>query len=59
MKYVYGSFCILGTLFPLGAFFPWIIENGFNIALLFNDATHNPISTFAWADVIISGLEPV
>lgn len=54
MKYFFGLLSILGIILPYMAFIPWIGENGFNLTMLFNEATQNRISAFAWLDVIIS-----
>ena len=46
----------LGILLPYGAFIPWLINNGLDIGLLFNEATANPISILAWLDVIVAAV---
>ncbi|WGV98047.1 DUF2834 domain-containing protein [Vibrio sp. YMD68] len=46
----------LGVLLPYGAFGPWLASNGLDIALLFNQAVANPISIFAWLDVLVSAV---
>lgn len=35
---------------------PWLGENGFNVTMLWNEATQNRISAFAWLDVIVSAV---
>ncbi|MFT5757245.1 MAG: hypothetical protein ACI9LM_001974 [Alteromonadaceae bacterium] len=52
----YFILTILGVILPYGAFIPWLIENGVNLSLLFSDAVTNPISIFAWVDVIVSAV---
>lgn len=47
---------VLGILLPYGAFIPWVVTNGFEIGLLFNEAVANPISIFAWIDVLIAAI---
>ncbi len=56
MKYFYGLLTVLGIALPYMEFIPWIGENGFNLAMLLNDARQNQISTFAWLDVLISAV---
>ncbi len=56
MRYLYGVMCILGTLLPYGAFMPWLIQHGLDVPQLVLAATINPISIFAWLDVIIAAL---
>ncbi|WP_275446369.1 DUF2834 domain-containing protein [Paenibacillus sp. ACRSA] len=56
MKYYYGVLIILGLVIPYMEFIPWIGENGFNLTRLWNEATQNRISAFAWLDVIISAV---
>ncbi|WP_028021711.1 DUF2834 domain-containing protein [Enterovibrio calviensis] len=47
---------LLGILLPYGAFVPWLVANGLDLGLLFNDAVANPISIFAWLDVLVSAV---
>ncbi|MDP2560916.1 DUF2834 domain-containing protein [Psychrobium sp. 1_MG-2023] len=47
---------LLGILLPYGAFVPWLVSNGLDISLLFNDATTNSISVFAWLDVLVAAV---
>lgn len=54
MKAIYLLITLLGMLFPYAAFVPWLIAHGADIPLLWDQATANPISIFAWTDVIIS-----
>lgn len=54
MKTTYLLITLLGILFPYAAFMPWLIAHGADIPLLWDQATANPISVFAWADVVIS-----
>jgi len=43
-------------LLPYGAFVPWLAANGLDIGLLFSEAAANPISMFAWLDVLVAAL---
>ncbi|MBB1436529.1 DUF2834 domain-containing protein [Pseudoalteromonas sp. SG43-6] len=47
---------LLGILLPYGAFVPWLVTNGLDLGLLFNDAVTNSISVFAWLDVVVSAV---
>lgn len=56
MARFYLLLSILGTVVPYGAFVPWIISNGLDFSLLLEEATANPISIFAWLDVVIAAI---
>ncbi|BFM04988.1 DUF2834 domain-containing protein [Halioxenophilus aromaticivorans] len=56
MKAFYICMCILGTVLPFAAFAPWLFSQGPNITLLFQLASSNSISQFAWLDVLVSAL---
>lgn len=56
MKYFYGICTFLGILLPYSQFIPWIGEEGFNIALLLNEASQSRIGAFAWLDVLVSAV---
>lgn len=56
MKTIYLLITLLGILFPYAAFMPWLIAHGADVPLLWDQLTANPISVFAWADVIISAV---
>ncbi|KXF80779.1 DUF2834 domain-containing protein [Enterovibrio coralii] len=56
MPAIYLILAILGTLFPYAALVPWVIENGVNPSLFLADLLANPISVFAWIDVVISAI---
>ncbi|ALG52023.1 MULTISPECIES: DUF2834 domain-containing protein [Vibrio harveyi group] len=47
---------LLGVLLPYGAFIPWFLNNGLDIFQLYRDAVANPISIFAWLDVLVSAI---
>ncbi|EJE4150253.1 DUF2834 domain-containing protein [Vibrio parahaemolyticus] len=47
---------LLGVLLPYGAFIPWFLSNGLDIFQLYRDAVANPISIFAWLDVLVSAI---
>ena len=56
MKKLYLSLAALGLVLPYGAFVPWLVEHGLSMGLLLEQAFVNPISAFAWLDVVISAL---
>ncbi|NAZ45158.1 DUF2834 domain-containing protein [Vibrio toranzoniae] len=47
---------LLGILLPYGAFVPWLVSNGLDISLLLSEAAANPISLFAWLDVLVAAV---
>lgn len=47
---------LLGILLPYGAFVPWLATNGLDIGLLLSEAVANPISIFAWLDVLVAAV---
>jgi uncharacterized membrane protein len=53
---VYLLLTVLGIAIPFGAFIPWLATNGLDVIALFNAAIVNPISIFAWLDVIVAAL---
>lgn len=56
MKLMYFCFCLLGTILPLSQLGPWLLENGLALPLLVEEAFANRISSFAWLDVLASGM---
>ncbi len=56
MKYFYGFLCLAGTVLPLTQFVPWLFINGLDIFKLTAEAAANPISAFAWLDVLVSAI---
>lgn len=56
MKKLYLLLTLLGIALPYGAFLPWLANNGLDIPLLMEQAVANPISIFAWLDVVVSAL---
>lgn len=47
---------VLGIVLPYAALVPWLTTNGLNIGLLLNKAMANPISVFAWLDVVVAAV---
>ncbi|WP_367990570.1 DUF2834 domain-containing protein [Vibrio sp. NTOU-M3] len=56
MKHLYLLLTFVGACIPYGAFLPWLLENGLNLPLLFQQAMSTPVSQFAWLDVAIAGV---
>ncbi|MCF2907215.1 DUF2834 domain-containing protein [Pseudoalteromonas sp. DL2-H2.2] len=52
----YLVLAVLGILLPYGAFVPWVATNGLDIGLFFGEAAANPISVFAWLDVLVAAI---
>ena len=56
MKIFYALMCVFGVILPFSQFLPWLYENGLSVSTLFQQATENQISTFAWLDVVVSAV---
>ena len=56
MQVIYALLCVVGFALPLSQFAPWVASHGLNISLLVEEAVAGPISAFAWADVLVSGI---
>ena len=54
MKKIFIALTFFGILMPYAQLIPWLIEHGLNIPLLLDEAFSQPISRFAWFDVIVS-----
>jgi hypothetical protein len=52
----YLILCIAGAALPLAQFVPWLAAHGLDLPLLIQQATDGPIASFAWADVLVSGI---
>ena len=53
-KYVYLALFIIGTVVPLTAFIPWVIDHGLDISRMVEELFVNRISAFFGIDVIVS-----
>lgn len=53
---VYCILAVAGFLLPYSQFAPWLAQHGLAPGLIWHLATANPLASFAWADVLISGL---
>lgn len=56
MKMFYLGLAIIGLIIPYAAFVPWLVQNGVDIPLFIIEAMANPISIFAWLDVIVAAV---
>jgi phosphoglycerol transferase MdoB-like AlkP superfamily enzyme len=56
MPIFYLGLAIIGTLIPYAAFVPWLLQNGVGIPQFLFEAMANPISIFAWLDVILAAI---
>lgn len=54
LQITYLILCILGTVLPYSQFLPFLIENGFDVKLFFEQLFTNRISTAFGMDFIIS-----
>lgn len=56
LQATYLILCILGTVLPLSQFVPFLIENGFDVKLFFEQLFANRISAAFGLDFIISSV---
>lgn len=56
LKNVYAILTVLGAVIPLSQLMPWLLENGLDFSLLFDQAFGSKLSAFAWFDVVVSAL---
>lgn len=56
LKYAFLLFAIAGVALPYMAFVPFLLAEGFNLALFFEQATATRISQFSWLDVIVTAI---
>ncbi len=56
MKHFYLILTVVGTLIPYAAFFPFLIENGLDLTLLWQEMFASAVSSFFALDVIVSAL---
>lgn len=53
----YTIMCVLGTVLPYSALVAWGVENGgLDIGAMIAEVARSRMSTFAWADVLISAI---
>lgn len=56
LKVVFLVLCVLGTLLPLSQFIPWVVENGLDMPLFFQELFSTKIGGFFGMDVIVSAV---
>ncbi len=56
MKTIYIILCILGFVLPYSQFIPFLLENGLDLNLFFQELFINNISSFFAMDLIVSSL---
>jgi hypothetical protein len=53
---VYVALCVIGTVLPYMALGIFVAEYGLDLPLAADMLTTNPISVFAWVDVVVSAV---
>ena len=56
MQWLYLAAAILGTILPLRFFVPFVLANGLDLSLFFQQLFQNNVSSFFGVDVIVSSL---
>src|SRR5712692_4382625 len=54
LKTIYLVLCLLGAVLPYWQFVPWLVENGLNMPLFFQQLFANHIGAFFGMDVFVS-----
>jgi hypothetical protein len=54
VRRMYAVLAVAGTLLPLSQFVPWLGAHGLAFSLLLQHAFADPVSAFAWLDVLVS-----
>ena len=52
--HLYLALTIIGTILPISAFYPWVIEHGLDVKLFYADLFANRVGAYFGWDVIIS-----
>ena len=55
-KNIYLALCLLGIVLPYWQFVPWVIQNGLNMPLFFQQLFANRIGAFFGMDVVASAI---
>ena len=55
-KTIYLVLCVLGVLLPYSQFGPWLMANGLNVPLFFQELFANRVGGFFVMDVIVSAV---
>ncbi len=56
LKRIYLLLCVLGALLPYSQFVPWLLSNGVDLPLFFQQLLANRISAFFAMDVVVSAI---
>ena len=56
IKATFLILCVLGTLLPLSQFVPWVIDDGLNMPLFFQELFSTKVGGFFGMDVIVSAV---
>ena len=56
LKITFLILCVLGTLLPLSQFIPWVVDNGLDVPLFFQELFSTKIGGFFGIDVIVSAI---
>ncbi|MCC4594112.1 DUF2834 domain-containing protein [Xanthomonas campestris pv. phormiicola] len=56
MRGLYLGLCVVGTVLPLAAFWPWLQHYGLDLPLLLRQIAASPPSLFAWCDVLVAAV---
>ena len=56
IKATFLILCVLGILLPLSQFVPWVIDNGLNMPLFFQELFSTKVGGFFGMDVIVSAV---
>jgi hypothetical protein len=56
LRHIYLLLFVVGTLLPLGLFWPWLSANGLNLRLFFSELFSTGLGAFFATDVMISAV---
>ena len=56
MRQLYLSLAVIGVVLPCSQFFPWLVEHGPNITLLFTEVFSTRAGAFFGYDVLVSAV---
>ncbi|MBN6150728.1 DUF2834 domain-containing protein [Xanthomonas sp. AmX2] len=56
MRGLYLGLCVLGTVLPFAALWPWLQRHGLDAPLLLRQIAASPPSLFAWCDVLVAAM---
>jgi len=56
LKTIYMVLCVLGVLLPYWQLGPWLVANGLNMPLLFQQLFANQVGAFFAMDVVVSAV---